>query len=234
MDDLCKILDRVDVVVVRRRDEIDARLRVARQRDLLGDLARRQVASLARLRALADLDLEVVRRVREQRGHAEATGCDLLAAIARVPADEIGQLAALAVDAEEIEPRHGLGVRAVRGLALRSEGHRRDVEGRRVLTRTRVGGAVRVIEGTVEVDEVPQRDRMRGLELAQLLRVRGVRSLAVRDGKSGLPRTRPDPEGRLEPRVATLAEHRRAREALLGDPVPPEPHLVARTERLEP
>jgi len=55
------------------------------------------MTSLARLRALADLDLEIVGRVREKRRDAEATGGDLLAAIARVAADEIGELAALAL-----------------------------------------------------------------------------------------------------------------------------------------
>src|SRR5207237_4373821 len=46
-DDLREVLDRVDVVIVRRRDEVDARLRVARERDFDRDLARRQMAALA-------------------------------------------------------------------------------------------------------------------------------------------------------------------------------------------
>jgi hypothetical protein len=54
-------------VVVRWRDEVDADLRVARERDLRRDLPARQVAAFARLRALADLDLEIVRGVREER-----------------------------------------------------------------------------------------------------------------------------------------------------------------------
>src|SRR5439155_13133581 len=99
-----------------RRDEVDARSRIARERDLHRDLLRRKMPTLTRLGTLADLDLEVVGRIREEGGHAEASGCDLLAAIVRIPPDEIGQLAALTVDAEEIHPRHGLGVRAVRGL----------------------------------------------------------------------------------------------------------------------
>src|SRR5258706_1307465 len=124
VDDLREILDRVDVVIVRRADEVDAGLRVARERDLHRDLARGQVPALAGLRPLADLDLEVVRRVREERRHTEATGGDLLAAIARVLPDEVGQLAALAVHAQEVHARHRLGIRAVRGLALRPERHR--------------------------------------------------------------------------------------------------------------
>src|SRR5437870_5484425 len=59
--DLREILDGVDVVVVRGRDEVHARLRVPRERDLRRDLARGEMPALAGLRALADLDLEVVR-----------------------------------------------------------------------------------------------------------------------------------------------------------------------------
>ena len=137
VDDLREIFDRIDVVVVRGRDEVDARLRVPRERYLLRDLAGRQVTALARLRALPDLDLEVVRRVREQRGHAKPAGRDLLPAIAWVTADEIGELSALAVDAEQVEARHRLGVCAICGLPLRAEGHRRDVKGTSVFPRGR-------------------------------------------------------------------------------------------------
>src|SRR5688572_23307134 len=62
VDDLREVFDRVDVVVVRRRDEVDAGLRVASERHFLADLPRRQMSALAWLRALPDLDLEVVRR----------------------------------------------------------------------------------------------------------------------------------------------------------------------------
>src|SRR3989442_1407543 len=192
------------------------------------------MTSLARLRALADLDLEIVGRVREKRRNAEAPGGDLLAAIAGVAADETGKLAALAVHAEQVEPRHRLRVRAVRRLALRPEGHRRDVEGARVLAGARVGRMLELaVDRTHEIEQVPQRHRMCGLELAQALRVRPIGGLAVRDGERRLPRAGPDPEGRLEPRVAALAQHRRAVEALLGDALPPQPGLVARAERLE-
>ena len=59
-DELREVLDRVDVVVRRRRDEADARARVAKRRDLVGHLVARQLPALARLRALRDLDLELV------------------------------------------------------------------------------------------------------------------------------------------------------------------------------
>ena len=155
VDHLREVLDRVDVVVVRRRDEIDSRDGVARERDLLRDFPGRQVAALPGLRALADLDLEVVRRIREERRHTEAAGGDLLSAIAWIPTDEIGELTALAVDAEQIEPRHRLGIRTVRGLALGSERHRRDVEGRRVFARRGIGGSL-VRDGAREVEKMAQ------------------------------------------------------------------------------
>src|SRR5207302_9783334 len=137
VDDLCEVLGRSAVVTVGGRDQVDARLRVPLELDLLRHLARRQVTALARLRALPNLDLEVVRRVREQCGYAEPAGRDLLPAIAGITADEIGELSALAVDAEQVEARHRLGVCAVRGLPLRAEGHRRDVKGTSVFPRGR-------------------------------------------------------------------------------------------------
>src|SRR2546421_11285193 len=74
---------------------------------------------------------------------------------------------------------------------------------------------------------------MHGLELAQLFGVRPVWRFPVGHRERRLPRARPDPEGGLEPSIAPLAEHRRPREPLLRDPIPPEADLVARAERLE-
>ena len=191
------------------------------------------MAALPGFRALPDLYLEIVRRVREQRGNAEAARGDLLTAVMRIAADEIRQLAPLAVDAEKIETGHRFRIRAVRGLALRSEGHRRDVKGSRVLARAGIRRALGFIERPGEVDEVPQGNRVQCLELPQLLGVRRVRRLAVGDRERGLPSARPDPECRLEPGVATLAEHRRTREAFLGDAVPGEAALIGGAERLQ-
>ena len=61
-DQLLEVFDRVDVVVRRRRDEADARGRVAGARDPRVDLGRRQLAALAGLGALRQLDLDVGRR----------------------------------------------------------------------------------------------------------------------------------------------------------------------------
>src|SRR5205807_5710442 len=81
--------------------------------------------------------------------------------------------------------------------------------------------------------KMSQRDRVQRLELAQLFRIGRVRRLAIRNRERRLPGARPDPEGRLEPGIAPLAEHRRACESLVGDPVPTEADLVARAERFE-
>ena len=61
-DELLEVFDRVDVVVRRRRDEADAGGRVPGARDPRVHLGRRQLAALAGLRALGELDLEVGRR----------------------------------------------------------------------------------------------------------------------------------------------------------------------------
>ena len=78
VDELRQVLDRVDVVVRRRRDELDARHRVAEPRDQLGDLVRRELAAFARLGALDDLDLQLFRPHQVLGGDAEARRGDLL------------------------------------------------------------------------------------------------------------------------------------------------------------
>src|SRR4029077_13508479 len=60
VDQLCEVLDRVDVVVWWRRDELHARLRMPQTGDEARDFEPGQLAALARLRALRDLDLELV------------------------------------------------------------------------------------------------------------------------------------------------------------------------------
>ena len=62
VDQLRQVLDRIDVVVRRRRDQADARHRVAQPADVLADLAAGQLAALARLGALRHLDLQLVGR----------------------------------------------------------------------------------------------------------------------------------------------------------------------------
>ena len=85
VDQLGQVLDRVEVVVVATGEirSVPA-LRVTRGGDLLGDLRAGQVAALAGLGALADLDLDHVGGVDQQRRDAEAARGDLLAAVLAV------------------------------------------------------------------------------------------------------------------------------------------------------
>lgn len=60
VDELFEVLDRVDVVVRRRRDESDSGGRVTGAGDRLGDLVAGELSSLSRLGSLRHLDLQLV------------------------------------------------------------------------------------------------------------------------------------------------------------------------------
>ena len=77
-DELREILDRVDVVVRRRRDQADARRRVPHLGDPRIDLVAGQLTALARLGALRHLDLQVVGVDQVLAGDAEAARGHLL------------------------------------------------------------------------------------------------------------------------------------------------------------
>jgi hypothetical protein len=78
VDQLRQILDRVDVVVRRRRDQAHAGHRVAQLADVLGHLVAGQLAALAGLGALRHLDLDLVGADQVLGGDAEAARGDLL------------------------------------------------------------------------------------------------------------------------------------------------------------
>ena len=78
VDQLREVFDRIDVVVRRRRDQTDPRHRVTQEADVVADLAARQLAALAGLRALRHLDLQLVGRDEVLRRDAEAARRDLL------------------------------------------------------------------------------------------------------------------------------------------------------------
>ena len=78
VDQLRQILDRIDVVVRRRRDEAHAGHRIAQLRDVFGHLVARQLAALAGLGALRHLDLDLVGRRQVFRRDAEARRGHLL------------------------------------------------------------------------------------------------------------------------------------------------------------
>ena len=123
VDELGQVLDRVQVVVVRGADEVRADGGVPRRRDGLGHLGAGQVPAFAGLRALADLDLDPLRGVHQQRRHPESAGRDLHAAVLRVLAVHVADLAALAVHAQHVGPEGGLGVGPEGRLALAAERH---------------------------------------------------------------------------------------------------------------
>src|SRR5262249_49983292 len=84
-------------------DEPDARLRVPEACDLAADLVAGQLTALPRLRALGDLDVELVRERAVFGRDAEAARCDLLdarvaVAVGAAGAGPGGVLAALAAD----------------------------------------------------------------------------------------------------------------------------------------
>ena len=78
VDELRQILDRVDVVMRRRADQRHAGRRVAQLGDHLADLEAGQLAALAGLGALGDLDLELAAVVQILGRDAEAARGDLL------------------------------------------------------------------------------------------------------------------------------------------------------------
>ena len=128
-DELRQILDRIDVVMRRRRDQADARRRVAHLGDDRVDLVAGQLAAFAGLCALRHLDLHHV-GVDEIFGrHAEAARGDLLDRRAhRIAVRQrlvaIRLLAALAGVRLAADAVHGDGERGVRLARDRAERHR--------------------------------------------------------------------------------------------------------------
>ena len=60
VDQLREILDRIDIVMRRRRNQADARHRIPERRDVFRHFVSRQLATFAGLRALRHLDLQLV------------------------------------------------------------------------------------------------------------------------------------------------------------------------------
>ncbi len=176
VDELRQILDRIDVVVRRRRDQRDAGRRVAQLGDELGDLEAGQLPALAGLGALRDLDLDLVAGVQIFRGHAEAPRGDLLdhrvriiAVVARIIA--LGILAAFARDRLGADPVHRDRQRLVRLGAERAERHSGGHEALADL-RDRLDLVDRhALRGEVELKQVAQIDRWHVAHAARELEV---------------------------------------------------------------
>ena len=132
-DELGEVLDRIDVVVGRRADVALAGLAAPKRGDVGGRLAPGELATLAGLGALRDLDLQLVGTGEIRRGHAEPRRGDLLdarvvaAAIRsrRVPGRVLAALAGVRGAAGALDPdRQGL----VRLRAQGAHAHRRHDE----------------------------------------------------------------------------------------------------------
>ena len=126
VDQLGQVLDGVQIVIVRGRDQVGAGGRVARVGHLLGDLLRRQVTAFARLCALAYLDLGEVGGIQHLCRDTEPAGGNLLAAPLAVLAKHVRDLPTLPVDAEDVDRLRRVGIGAKRRLGLGAEAHRAD------------------------------------------------------------------------------------------------------------
>ena len=97
-DKLSKILNRVNIMIVGRRDQIHAGPRMPRRRHFLRDLARGQVTAFTGLRSLTHFDLQQVCGIDRFSSNPKTTGCNLNAAVERIFPEQIGNFTALSVD----------------------------------------------------------------------------------------------------------------------------------------
>ncbi len=129
VDQLREVLDRIDVVMRRRRDQADARRRAPHARDRRVDLVAGQLSAFAGLGALRHLDLHHVGVDEIFRRHAEAARGDLLdrrahGVAVRQRLEAVGFLAAFAGVGLAADPVHGDRKRRVRLARDRAEAHR--------------------------------------------------------------------------------------------------------------
>ena len=148
-NELREVLDRVDVVVRRRGDEGRARLRVTELADEGVDLVRGELSALARLRALGELDLEVLCRAQVLDRDAEASRRDLLDSAVGVGAETFGVESAFAGIGHRADRVECSGYRFVGFGREGSEGHR---------------AADEVLHDRLDRLNLVNRDRRRGLE----------------------------------------------------------------------
>ena len=133
MDQLRQILDGINIVMRRRRDESDARSRKTNFRDPRINFAAGQLAAFAGLRALRHLDLQFLRVDEVLARDAEAAGSDLLdgavpgiaVGIVHVARGIFAAFAGVALAANAV---HRDGERFVRFLADGAVGHRAGFE----------------------------------------------------------------------------------------------------------
>ena len=130
VNQLRQVLDRVDVVMRRRRDERHARHGVPEARDQRRDFVSGELTTFARLRPLGHLDLELVGAYQIVRRHAEAPRRDLLDTVIGPVAIlewgvRVGIFAPLARVGAGPHAVHADRERAMRLGRQRAQGHRR-------------------------------------------------------------------------------------------------------------
>ncbi|MCY1170030.1 hypothetical protein D9M73_100880 [compost metagenome] len=176
IDELRQILDRIDVMVRRRRDQRHARRRMAQLGDELGHLEAGQLPAFAGLCALRDLDFDLVAGVEIFRRHAKATAGDLLHPGIGVVAIGIGLIARAVLAAFA---RHRLGTDAVHRDGerfMRFGAERAQRHARRHETLADLGDRLDLIDrhalgGEIELQQIAQIDRRQPLHPARELQI---------------------------------------------------------------
>ena len=170
VDELCEVLDRVDVVVRGRGDEPDAGGRVASPGYPGVHLLRHQLAAFTGLGALGHLDLDVLGVGQVQAGHAETAGGDLLDRGAALRVQQaVHVFAAFTGVGLGAQPVHGdcegfVGFLGDGAVAHRSGGEALHDAGNRLDFLKRHGGA----QGVLELQEPTQGHEVLGLVVDSL------------------------------------------------------------------
>ena len=203
IDELRQVLNRIDIVMRRRRNQAHSRNRIAHTSDDVVHLATRQLPAFSRLGALRDLDLQIIRvhqvigrNAKTGRGHLLDRAPAQIAIRVRLEATLI--LSAFAGVGLPADAVHGNRQSLMRFLADRAEGH-----GARRKALHDFGGGLDFLErnggrGRLEIEHAAEH-----LEIAVLL-VHDVRKLT-----EGL-------EFRLPHGMLELADRRRIQEVALA------------------
>ena len=105
-----RIFNGIKIVIVAGRNQADAGCGTAYRGNLLSDFVAGEMTAFAGFRALTDLDLDIIGGIEKGNIDAKAARCDLLPAIARVPAEQVMNFAAFSVHADDIKQVRRLGV----------------------------------------------------------------------------------------------------------------------------
>mmetsp|Transcript_100539 Transcript_100539/g.288012 ORF Transcript_100539/g.288012 Transcript_100539/m.288012 type:complete len:1151 (+) Transcript_100539:506-3958(+) len=182
VDELGEILDRVDVVVRRRRDQADTGGRAAALANVRSNFEAWELAALSWLGALCHLDLNLVRVGKVVARHAEAAARHLLDRRAPVVREAHRVLAALARVRARADRVHGDGEGLVSLLRDRAKRHGAGGE-----PLDNLGHGLDLVDGDgglrVDVEGHDATERDLGVGLVDVLGVHLVRLARVRLGR---------------------------------------------------